>query len=394
MEEHMARQFGDFQFDIYLDGTRGILSRYPIDFATLEAKAAQALPPWILSYVAGGAGNEHTQRANIEAFNEWGIVPRICRNSVERDLSIELFGRSLPTPIFTAPIGVIGLCAQDFHGDLQTARAGARLGVPVMQSTLGMDTLEDVAAAMGDNPGYFQLYMPDDRDLTASFIHRAETAGYQALVVTLDTWIPGWRPRDLSLANFPQLRGFCLTNYFTDEHFRKRLAKTPEDDPRGATDEWAKIFGHAVSWDDVHWLREITSIPLVLKGVADPDDARRAIDLGVDALYCSNHGGRQANGGLPSLATLPDVVAAAGDVPVLFDSGVRSGTDVVKALSLGATAVGIGRSFAYALALGGEDGVVHHLRSILAEADLLMAIDGFSTINELRQTPMRRVPAH
>ena len=383
-------QYGDFQFEIYGAGTQGVLPRYPVDFATLERKAAEALPDWILSYVAGGCGDEHTQRANATAFQKWGLVPRMCNGSYDRDLSVELFGMHLPTPIFTAPIGVIGICAQDFHGDLAVARAAARTGVPVVQSTLSMDPIETLAPALGDTPGFFQLYTPNDRDLALSFIRRAETAGYRALVVTLDTWVTGWRPRDLNRANFPQLRGYCLTNYFTDEHFLKRLDKKPEDDIRAAAWEWAKVFGNSLSWDDIRWIREATKLPLVLKGISHPEDVRKAIDLGADGIYCSNHGGRQANGGLPALDTLPDVVEAAGDVPVLFDSGVRSGTDVIKALALGATAVGIGRPYAYALAVGGEDGVVHQLRSILAEADLLMAIDGYPAIADLRADAIRR----
>lgn len=381
----MAAQFGDFQYEIYGAGTRGVLPRYPVDFATLERRAAGTLPDWILSYVAGGCGDEQTQRGNVSAFGDWAIVPRMCNGRYQRDLSVDLFGLHLPTPIFTAPIGVIGICAQDFHGDLAVNRAAARTGVPVCQSTLSMDPVEDLGPALGDTPGFFQLYTPSDRDLALSLIRRAETAGYQALVVTLDTWVTGWRPRDLNTANFPQLRGYCLANYFTDPHFRKRLAQTPEDNPVAAAAEWAKVFGYAVQWEDLAWIREATNLPVVLKGICHPDDARRAIDLGAAGIYCSNHGGRQANGGLPALAALPDIVSAVdGRVPVLFDSGVRSGTDVAKALALGASAVGIGRPFAYALAVGGEEGVVHQLRSILAEADLLMAIDGYPTIADLR----------
>ena len=212
----MTQQFGDFQLEIYRDGMKGVLPRYPIDHAGLERKAAEALAPWILSYVAGGCGNEHTQRANVAAFEKWGIVPRMFNGSYERDLSIELFGMRLPTPLFTVPIGVIGVCSQDFHGDLQVARAAARTGVPVMQSTLSMDPMEDLVPAMGDTPGFFQLYTPKDRDLAVSLIQRAEAAGFKAIAVTLDTWVTGWRPRDLNAANFPQLRGYCLANYFTD----------------------------------------------------------------------------------------------------------------------------------------------------------------------------------
>jgi len=254
-----------------------------------------------------------------------------------------------------------------------------------------MDPMEELGPALGEATGFFQLYTPKDRDLAVSLIKRAEKSGYKAIVVTLDTWVTGWRPRDLNAANFPQLRGFCLTNYFTDENFRKRLSFKPEDDPARAATEWANLFGYSVSWSDLEWIREATDLPILVKGISHPDDARKAIDLGVSGIYCSNHGGRQANGGLPALDTLPDVVAAAGDVPVLFDSGVRNGTDAVKALALGATAVGIGRSYAYALALGGEDGLVHYLRSVLAEADLLMAIDGYPTLSDLRKDSIRRV---
>jgi isopentenyl diphosphate isomerase/L-lactate dehydrogenase-like FMN-dependent dehydrogenase len=226
-------------------------------------------------------------------------------------------------------------------------------------------------------------------------IQRAERAGYRALIVTLDSWITGWRPRDLHTANFPQLRGYVLANYFSDPYFRKRLATSPEDDPRAAVQEWVKIFGLSVGWDDLAWMRDVTSLPIVLKGINHPDDARRAKDHGVDGIYCSNHGGRQADGGLPALQALPEVADAAGGTPVLFDSGVRTGADVVKALALGATAVGIGRPYLYALALGGEDAVVHVIRSLLAEADLLMAVDGYPTLADLRADgAIRRVPGH
>jgi lactate 2-monooxygenase len=384
------RQYGDFQFDIYRDGLQGIMPRYPVDFAALETKASEVLPWWVHSYVAGGCGNEHTQRANVNAFTKWGLVPRMFNGAYERDLSVSLFGVDLPAPIFMCPIGVIGLCSQDFHGDLRIADAAAQTGVPMMASTLSMDPMEDIAARFGQTPGFFQLYTPGDRDLAESFIHRAEACGYRALVLTLDTWVTGWRPRDLNYGNFPQLRGYCLANYFTDEHFLRRLDRKPEDDIAAATLEWMKIWGNSLSWEDLAWIRDVTNIPLVVKGICHPDDARRAIDLGVDGIYCSNHGGRQANGGLSSLEMLSGIVDAVGDVPVLFDSGVRNGSDVVKALAMGAAAVGIGRPYAYALAVGGTDGVVQQLRSILAEADLLMAIDGYPTIADLRRAGLVR----
>jgi lactate 2-monooxygenase len=383
--------FGDFQNEIYLAGLTGRLPAMPMSYAELERRAAQALPPSVVSYVAGGAGDEATQRANVDAFGRWGLAPRMFVGARERDLSVELFGMRWPAPLFMAPVGVIGICAQDGHGDLATARAAARTGVPMVTSTLMADPLEEAAKELGNTPGFFQLYTPTDRDLAASLVQRAGEAGFKGIVVTLDTWITGWRPHDLSIANFPQLRGLCLANYFSDPVFCSRLDKPPAEDPREAVMLWAQVFGNPLTWDDLPWLRSLTKLPLIVKGILHPDDARRAIDGGVDGIYCSNHGGRQANGGLPALDCLAEVVDASGDTPVLFDSGVRSGADLVKALALGATAVGIGRPYAWGLALGGDDGVVHVLRSILAEADLIMAVDGYPTRADLTRDSLRQV---
>ncbi|MEU4100555.1 alpha-hydroxy-acid oxidizing protein [Streptomyces tanashiensis] len=384
-------QFGDYQNEIYLNGLGGVTPALPMTYAELEAKAQGALPPSVLSYVAGGAGDEFTQCANVRAFERWGLYPRMMVGAARRDMTVDLFGHTLPSPLFMAPVGVIGLCAQDGHGDLATARAAARTGVPMVASTLTVDPLEQVAAAYGDTPGFFQLYTPTDRDLAASLVHRAETAGFKGIVVTLDTWVTGWRPRDLAAGNFPQLRGHCLANYFTDPVFRARLATSPEEDPGAAVLEWVGIFGNPLTWDDLPWLRSLTDLPIILKGLCHPEDVRRARDGGIDGIYCSNHGGRQANGGLPALDALPAVVEAADGLPVLFDSGVRSGADVIKALALGATAVGVGRPYAYGLALGGTDGVVHVLRSLLAEADLIMAVDGYPALSDLTPEALVRL---
>ncbi|MEV6024719.1 alpha-hydroxy-acid oxidizing protein [Streptomyces sp. NPDC052036] len=383
--------FGDYQNEIYLDGLRGVVPRFPMTYDELEPPAQAAMSASLRSYVAGGAGDEHTQRANVTAFARWGLVPRMFVGATDRDLSVDLFGMRLPSPLFMAPVGVIGLCAQDGHGDLATARAAARTGVPMIASTLTVDPLERVAGEFGDTPGFFQLYTPADRELAESLVHRAEQAGFKGIVVTLDTWITGWRPRDLSISNFPQLRGNCLANYTSDPVFRSRLDRSPEDDPRAAVALWARIFGNPLTWDDLPWLRSITDLPLIVKGICHPDDVRRAKDAGVDGIYCSNHGGRQANGGMPALDALPGVVEAADGLPVLFDSGVRTGADIVKAVALGATAVGVGRPYAYGLALGGEDGIVHVLRALLAEADLIMAVDGYPALADLTPQTLRRV---
>ena len=383
--------YGDFQLEIYLAGLSGNVPGLPVSFADLESRAAQALPPSVLSYVAGGAGDERTQRANVAAFGQWGVMPRMLVGAAARDLSVDLFGLRLPSPVFLAPIGVIGLCAQDGHGDLATAEAAASLAVPMIASTLSVDPMEQVAERLGHTPGFFQLYTPTDRELAESLVRRAEQAGFKAIVVTLDTWITGWRPRDLATGNFPQLRGSCLANYTTDPVFRARLAQSPEENVMAAVAHWAGVFGNPLTWNDLPWLRSLTTLPLILKGICHPDDARRALDAGADAVYVSNHGGRQANGGLPALDCLPGVVQAAAGRPVLFDSGIRSGADVIIALALGATAVGIGRPYAYGLALGGAKGIEHVLRTLLAEADLIMAVDGYPALADLTPDALRRV---
>jgi lactate 2-monooxygenase len=376
--------FGDFQLELYVNGLNGVRPELPVTAAAMEERARAAMSTEVWSYLAGGAGNEFTQDLNVAAFDRYGLMPRMLAGAAERDLSTKLFGIELASPLLLAPVGIIGLCAQDGHGDLATARAAARSGVPMVASTLSEDPMEEVAGQLGDTPGLFQLYTPADRELAASFVERAEAAGFEGIVVTLDTQTLGWRPRDLELASFPQLKGRCLANYTSDAIFRDKLEKPPEEDPRAAAIAWALGFSDpGLSWDDLSWLRSLTDLPLVLKGICHPDDARRAIDGGVDGIWCSNHGGRQANGGVAAIDCLAEVVAAAGDAPVIFDSGVRGGEHVVKALALGATAVAIGRPYAWALALGGEDGIVHLLRCLLAEADLLMAVNGYPTIADL-----------
>ena len=349
------------------------------------------MPAGIYSYVSCGCGDERTQDFNVAAFDRWGLIPRMLVDCSKRDLSVELLGMRFDSPLFVCPIGVLGACAKDGHGDIATARASAATHVPMIASTLSNDPMEAVAGALGQATGFFQLYTPTDKALAENLVRRAEAAGFKAIVVTLDTWLLGWRPRDLNAANFPQLRGVALANYFSDPNFLARLEKPPAEDPGSAIRHWGGVFGRPLTWADLPWLRSLTKLPLILKGICHPDDARRAIDSGADAIYCSNHGGRQANGGAAAIDFLPGVVAACGATPVLFDSGIRSGTDMVKALALGARMVGVGRPVAYGLALGGADGVAHVLRCLLAEADALMAIDGYPTLADLTPAALTRV---
>jgi len=270
------------------------------------------------------------------------------------------------------------------EAEVAVARAAAALGLPLVLSAAASRSLEEVAQAMGDSPRWFQLYWPRDRDLAASFLRRAEKSGYRAIVVTLDTFLLGWRPRDLSGSFLPFLRGEGIANYLSDPVFCAALAKPPKADMPAAIQHWASIFSDpSLAWDDLRFLREHTRLPLVLKGILHPDDARRAADLGMDGVIVSNHGGRQVDGAVSALDALPAVVSAAGKMPVLFDSGIRTGADIVKALALGARAVLVGRPYVYGLAIAGEAGVRGVMQALLAELDLTMALSGVPRIQDL-----------
>src|SRR6476659_6090436 len=387
----MTSNFGDFQIVVYLDAVKGVNSRYPFDSQSIERKAAEALPDWVYRYVSSAAGDGRTQRANIAAYSRYGITPRMMVSPPERDLSITLFDKHFDSPIFMCPIGLIGLCAPDFQGDVAAARASAATGVPFTLSTFSQAPMEDVIKHAGSTPNFFQLYLPGDRELAASFLDRAESSGYSSMVVTVDSWTLGYRPADLAIGNYPQARGFCMQNYYSDENFTKHLAKPPHEDQAAALRYYASIFAVPLSWEDLRWIRSNTKLPIAVKGIQHPDDARLAIDNGADVLYVTNHGGRQANSGIPTLQLLPGVVEAAGSTPVMFDGGIRSATDAVIALALGATAVGIGRSYAYALSYGGTESLTHYLKSFLAELDLCLAICGFKDIATLKEAGSEEV---
>lgn len=375
----MAERFGGYQNEIYLQGLTGATPAMTTDLTRLEEAAAAVLTPEVLGYVAGGAGAGATMRANREAFDRWKIVPRMLTDATDRDLSATLLGTELPAPVLLAPVGVQSIVHPD--AELATARAAAGLGVPMILSTASSRTIEQVADASGDGPRWFQLYWPGDREVCASILERARKAGYTALVVTLDTWTLAWRPRDLDRAYLPFIKNEGTAIAMSDPAFRARLEKTPEDDLPTALLQWIGMFtGTDKSWDQLAVLRELWDGPILLKGIQHVDDARRAADAGMDGIVVSNHGGRQIDGALGALEALPGIARAVGDrLEVLFDSGVRTGSDVLKALALGAKAVLLGRPFVYGLALGGEDGVRHVLRSLLADLDLTLALAGHRT---------------
>jgi lactate 2-monooxygenase len=382
--------FANFQYEIYGRGLAGEKPALPVSMAALERSAGEAMSEQAHGYVAGGAGSERTMRANLDAFERWEIVPRMLRDVAARDLRTTLLGTAMPAPLMLAPIGVQSIVHAE--GELAVGRAAAALGLPMILSTAASHTIEQVAEAMGQGSRWYQLYWPKDRKLAASFVTRAADAGYEAIVLTLDTWMLGWRPRDLQAAYLPFLEGIGVANYFSDPVFRAALERTPEEDPGPAIGHWAMQFSNpSITWDDLEWLREQTQLPIVLKGILHEDDAQRALDAGVDGLIVSNHGGRQVDGALGALDALPAVRETVGDdFPILFDSGIRTGADVFKALALGADAVCLGRPFMWGLALAGQAGVEHVLRCLLAETDLTLALSGYTAVGQVDATALRR----
>ena len=380
--------FGGYQNELYLGGLAGQRPELPLAYDDLEAAAREALSPEAFDYVAGGASSEDTVRANREAFRRWRIVPRVLTNVAERDLSTTVLGTEMPAPVLLAPVGVQGIVHPD--AEVAVARAAGGLGIPIVLSTVSSKSMEEVAEASGAGPRWFQLYWPNEPELTASLLSRAEAAGYSAVAVTLDTRILAWRPRDLQRAYLPFLRAEGLANYLSDPVFRAPLEG---DDPAQAALRWVGVFADPSStWDRLASLREMTSLPILLKGVLHPGDAHLAVEHGMDGIIVSNHGGRQVDGAVAALDALPNVVeAVAGRLPVLFDSGIRTGADAVKALALGAKAVLLGRPYIWGLALGAEDGVRQVLRAFLADLDLTVALSGRRSIDEL--DPSLLVPA-
>lgn len=376
--------FGDYQYRLYRAGVLNKTSPFPFTFSEWEQRARENMNPLIYGYVKGGAGDEHTQDVNVAELRRYGFTPRMLRDRSDRDMSVTFLERRLPTPVFLCPVGVLGNIRPE--GDLEEARVCAELDLVGMYSTLSSATLEEVADAKGDSLGIFQLYPTADEKLTESFVKRAEKAGYDAIAVTVDYGIVGWRPRDLAHGFMPMMRGDCIANYTSDPRFLELAGVTHEKDldPMHAGAVWLEVFANPrFTWDDITWLRQITELPLIVKGICMPDDAARARQLGVDVIACSNHGGRQANGGIPAICHLEAVLDAAGDLPVTFDSGIRDGVDVLRAYGLGAALVGIGRPYAYGLAVGGREGLRTVVSQILAEADLTMAVDCYTDLSQL-----------
>jgi isopentenyl diphosphate isomerase/L-lactate dehydrogenase-like FMN-dependent dehydrogenase len=381
-----------YSSEIYLRGMGGEFLPFTTDPNSLEDAARAELDPKPFWYVAGSAGSGATARANREAFDRWRIVPHMLTGSTHRDLTTTVLGTRLSAPVITSPIGVQSIIHPD--AERAVARVAHELGIGMALSTVSSLTIEDVAEENGDGPRWFQLYWPNDPEVCISLLERARSAGFTALLVTLDTWLLGWRPHDLDHAYLPFLTGTGLANYFTDPAFLAGLEKSPQDDLQAALLRWLPMFtGTDHTWDEIDFLRAHWDGPIALKGIQCVGDAQRAVDAGVDGVLVSNHGGRQVDGAIGALDALPGIVDAVGDqAEILFDSGIRTGSDIVKALALGARAVLVGRPWVYGLALGGTDGVRQVLRTLLADFDLALALSGHRTPDTATRDSLQRRP--
>jgi lactate 2-monooxygenase len=364
---------------IYVSGK----AEWPIAHEDWEERARENLDAGAFGYIAGGAGAELTIKANREAFERFRLRPRVLSGNIERDLSVEVLGTRSEAPFLLAPIGVLAIAHRD--AELAIARASAATGVPIVLSSAASSSIEQVAEELGDAPRWFQLYWTSDRDVSASLVDRAAAAGYGAIVVTLDTLLLGWRPRDLANAYLPFLSGEGCAQFFSDPVFRSRLASPPEEDQFGAAAMMLASFSNlALSWGDLDWLRERVELPLLVKGILRGDDAVRARECGVDGVIVSNHGGRQVDGAVATLDAYLEVREALGpDATVLVDGGIRTGSDVLKALALGADAVLLGRPYAYGLAVGGQAGAEAVIWQLMAETDITLALIGAHAARDL-----------
>lgn len=381
-----------YQLGIYVAGMQNVKPQLPVSYEELEQKASELLSPEAFGYIAGSAGSEISTVNNKEAFNHWQIVPRMMGDVSQRSIAIELFGMQLPTPILLAPIGVLSIAHAE--AEVAVARAAKSLHVPQIVSTVSSKTIEEIADVNGENPHWFQLYWGRNKDFTQSLISRAEKAGYNAIVVTLDTRLFAWRERDIKNAYLPFLYNEGLANYFSDPVFLAAVGD-PAKDKMKTMMQFAHCFSNPSStWNDLAEIRECTRLPVIVKGIQHPDDARKAIDQGVDGIIVSNHGGRQLDGAIGAIDTMAGIADAVADkTTLLFDSGIRRGADVFKAMALGAKAVLLGRPYTYGLAIAGEQGVKEVVANLLADIDLTMGLAGCTSWKEVTKDRLQNIHA-
>lgn len=382
----------DWQRQTYLNGYLGQQLPVSPDWIKLEARATAAMTPEAAAYIGGGAGLQKTIERNRTGFDHWQIVPRMLVNVESEQPGITLFGHALPSPLLACPIGVLEMVHPE--ADVAVAKAAAELGVPYIFSNQASVPMETCADAMGNSPRFFQLYWSRSRDLVLSFVRRAEACGCSAIVVTLDTTFLGWRVKDLDIAHLPFLWDKGIAQYTTDPVFRNIVsqmrAQLPADLTGLPTAEaltFSQIYNNpTLTWEDLSFLREHTQLPILLKGILHPDDARKAVDAGMDGIVVSNHGGRQVDGSISTIEALPAIAdAVRGQIPVLFDSGIRGGADMFKAIALGATAVCVGRPYVWGLTLAGQAGVREVLQQLMNDFDLTMRLAGCRAVGDINR---------
>ncbi|MCL6014158.1 MAG: alpha-hydroxy-acid oxidizing protein [Candidatus Thermoplasmatota archaeon] len=341
-------------------------------------------------YLEGGAGEEDTVHENRSAFKKWRIRPRYLRDVSKRTMEAEFLGQNRESPFILAPIGVQSILHKD--GEIASARAAAKMNMPFILSTVSSITMEEIVKKSPEGEKWLQLYPSKDKNIIRSFIKRAEKAGYRAIVVTADTTMLGWRERDLNNAYLPFLRGEGLANFFSDPVFRRRLEKPPEEDLIKAIMEFISVYVNPFfSWEDFKEICSTTEIPVILKGITHREDVELAFKSGARAVVISNHGGRQVDGAISSLDALEEVTES-GDLKgeILFDSGFRHAADAIKAIALGASGILIGRPYAYALSVAGQEGIELYLEQVMAEMDLEMGLSGIKNLKELNRESLYR----
>ncbi|GLB38551.1 putative FMN-dependent dehydrogenase [Lyophyllum shimeji] len=410
-------KWSSYMLDIYLS-RQAPQPLGTVVFEEIEAKAEEKLKdyPGAFLYAGGSAGTNATYRANRKALDRFALIPRMLVNATVRNLETTIFGVKHPAPIFIAPIGVQGI----FHGDaeLAPAQAAKKLGIPFIMSTASSRSLEEVAAANGNSHRWYQLYWPRTNDVTLSLLGRAKASGFKALVVTLDTMVLGWRPHDLERAYIPFGHGVGIQVGRSDPVFMARYGRQPvHERPEFPYDsvamdkkflagdekakegvffgaEWLKECNSGLyrDWEDLKFLRDNWEGPLVLKGIQSVVDAEKALEYGVDGIIVSNHGGRQVDGAIPSIYALESIMKsvkvreaqASGKLTVLFDSGIRTGSDIIKAMALGAQAILLGRPWLYGMVVGGEAGVEQVIRHTLADLDTTLGLIGCKDLSEVQ----------
>lgn len=361
---------------------------FPLRFEEWERKAKEKMEKGAFTYVYHGAGREETYQRNQSAFKKWALIPRMLRDVSQVDMSVQLFGKKYATPFLFAPIGMQKLA--DEEGELATAKASQAMDIPFIVSTVSSFSIEAITQAAPKGPKWFQLYWSSHNpDLSFSMVERAEKAGYEAIVVTVDTVMAGWRIGDMKSKFSPLSLGFGKGNYIEDPVFINNLKNNNEETILHSILE--NIQHPALTWENIKQLKQRTNLPILLKGILHPEDATLALKYEVDGLIVSNHGGRQLDGVIASIDALPEIIKVVeGKIPVLFDSGVRQGVDAVKAMALGAQAVLIGRPYYYGLALHGEKGVRNVMERLLQETEVTLALSGVNQLSDISKIGIRK----